>query len=90
MCVEERLRSGNLLQRISDAIKRPFYSGAGGVHGYDDRDRNSSSDTRWRFAPELSLKKRRTSLFIWSLRCYCLSFGHARENFILAQPSLAI
>ena len=44
MCVEERLRSGNLLQRISDAIKRSFYSGAGGVHGDDDRDRNSSSD----------------------------------------------
>ena len=44
MCVEERLKSGNLLQRISDAIKRPFYSGAGGVHRDDDRDRNSSSD----------------------------------------------
>ena len=44
MCVEERLGSGNLLQRISDAIKRPFYSGAGGPHGDDDRDRNSSSD----------------------------------------------
>ena len=29
MCVEERLETGNLLQRISDAIKRPFYSGAG-------------------------------------------------------------
>ena len=44
MCVEERLRSGNLLQRISDAIKRSFYSSAGGVHDDDDRDRNSSSD----------------------------------------------
>jgi len=44
MCVEEGLESGNLLQRISDAIKRPFYSGAGGLHSYDDRDRNSSSD----------------------------------------------
>jgi len=36
--------SDNLLQRISDAIKRPFYSGARGVHGDDDHDRNSSSD----------------------------------------------
>ena len=44
MRVEERLESGKLLQRISDAIKRPFYSGAGGLHGDDDRDRNSSSD----------------------------------------------
>ena len=44
MCVEERLKSGNLLQRISDAIKRPFCSGAGGLHSDDDRDRNSSSD----------------------------------------------
>ena len=44
MCVEERARSGNLLQRVSDAIKRPFYRGAGGVHSDDDRDRNSSSD----------------------------------------------
>jgi len=46
----ERPRSGGysrelqLLQRISDAIERPFYSGAGGVHGNDDRDGNSSSD----------------------------------------------
>ena len=44
MCVEECARSGNLLQRVSDAIKRPFYRGAGGVHSDDDRDRNSSSD----------------------------------------------
>ena len=44
MCVEERARSGNLLLRISDAIERPFYSGAGSVHGDDDRDGNSSSD----------------------------------------------
>ena len=44
MRVEERLESGKLLQRISDAIKRSFYSGAGGLHGDDDRDRNSSSD----------------------------------------------
>ena len=44
MCLEERARSGNLLLRISDAIERPFYSGAGGVHSDDDRDRNSSSD----------------------------------------------
>ena len=44
MCVEECARSGNLLQRVSDAIKRPFYRGAGGVHGNDDRDGNSSSD----------------------------------------------
>ena len=44
MRVEERLESGKLLQRISDAIKRSFYSGAGGLHGDDDRDRNSRSD----------------------------------------------
>ena len=35
---------GRLLQRISDAIKRPFYGGASGLHGDDDRDGNSSSD----------------------------------------------
>ena len=44
MYVEERARLGDLLQRVSDAIKRPFYRGAGGVHSDDDRDRNSSSD----------------------------------------------
>jgi hypothetical protein len=36
--------SGKLLQRVSDAIRRPFYGGASGLHGDDDRDRNSSSD----------------------------------------------
>ena len=41
-CAEKR--RSKLLQRVSDAIKRPFYSGAGGVHGDDDRDGNSSSD----------------------------------------------
>ena len=44
MCMEERPESGKLLQRISDAIKRPFYSGAGVLHGQDDHDRNSRSD----------------------------------------------
>jgi hypothetical protein len=34
--------SGRLLQRISDAIKRPFYGGASGLHGDDDRHGNSS------------------------------------------------
>jgi hypothetical protein len=36
--------SVRLLQRVSDAIKRPFYSGAGGLHGDDDRNGNSSCD----------------------------------------------
>ena len=36
--------SGKLLQCISDAIERPLQVGAGGLHGDDDRDRNSSSD----------------------------------------------
>jgi hypothetical protein len=36
--------SSKLLECVSYAIKRPFYSGASGLHGDDDRDRNSSSD----------------------------------------------
>ena len=36
--------SANLLQRVSYAIKRVLYIGAGELDGSDDRDRNSGSD----------------------------------------------
>src|SRR3974390_1046949 len=38
-------------------------------------------------APELSFKKRRTSLLICDLRCYCLSVRYARKNLTRANLS---